>query len=150
IDFLETKYRDVSKDMIKFVEEAKKALEESNDANKTELGQLLVEHPELRKGQNGTTIVNERIAQIQQRRTQGQLDQKQVEAKKKALHDAMNREPPATQQELLDIVAAQMSSQNSTDPFDDQLVKLHTKKEQLMQIWGPKAKEVVEVQIEID
>src|SRR5206468_539522 len=115
--FLDDRYRDVSRDTVTWVKEAKKTLETDKKDKQKELHKLRQDHPELTRTKEGITGAQERILTIQQKLAAISLRQTELAAKLEALDQAEREKRP--REELLAQAYADLGNKSSASSLLD-------------------------------
>jgi polysaccharide biosynthesis transport protein len=93
-EFLGAKYKDVTKETVEYITNAKKLLDEEISHKEDELSEIRLKNPELRKGATGVTSVNERITTIDTKLSALKIQQTILAAKLEAFEQALKENRP--------------------------------------------------------
>lgn len=139
-DFLEETYRNVSEDAVQLITKAQKVLEKDLAEKQEAYRKFRLETPLLWKGKDGTNIHQERLSNIEAKRSALLVRQAELRGRLKAVEDALKA--GRSRAELVQLLYDPSKSTSPTGPalpnaHEDDLVKLRLEIEVLRQDYGP-------------
>jgi capsular exopolysaccharide synthesis family protein len=152
--FLETTFRNVSEDTFKLITNAKDVLENGLNKKEQEYRAFRLAHPVLWKGKGGLTVWQDRLFNIESKRSALQLQQVELEQRLATFENAVNS--GQTRESLLAMIADNAAKQvgegsrRASVEREDPLKPLLFKERALLQDFGPRHPQVQSLRDQIE
>jgi capsular exopolysaccharide synthesis family protein len=152
-DFLKNTYRDVSSDTFKLINEAKEMLENKLGKKEQELRDFRLKHPDLIRNKEGVSPSQERLFNLESKRSALMLSRAEAESRlerfRAAMHDGKSRA------ELLAMIPQTQSAQTGhghdpANPAKETLLGLMLKEQQLLTDFGAEHPQVKAIRQQIE